>query len=72
MERQNATKPADRVRRDRSWLLKIGEQLGGQFDFQNATNTIVLQVKNLAALAASIDPATVAGLAFLFIGGPLT
>lgn len=69
MERQNAAKPADRIRRDHSGLLKIGEQLGGQFDFQNATTPIALQVKNLAALAASIDPATVAGLAFLLMGG---
>jgi hypothetical protein len=36
---------------------------------ENIKDHLVIKAKNLAALVASIDPATVAGLAFLLIGG---
>jgi hypothetical protein len=35
----------------------------------NIKNRLLIKAKNLAALAASIDPATLAGLAFLLLGG---
>jgi hypothetical protein len=36
---------------------------------ENNASRLILQAKNVAATVASIDPATIAGLAFLLIGG---
>jgi hypothetical protein len=62
---QNIENPATRwdAGRARNWFAVA---VNG---FENIKNHLVIKAKNLAAVAASIDPATLAGLAFLLMGG---
>jgi hypothetical protein len=46
------------------------EQLPGRLDFKNSLAEALRQAENLAALVGTIDPALVAGLAFVLLGGP--
>jgi hypothetical protein len=46
------------------------EQLAGRLDFKNSLAEALRQAENLAALVGTIDPALVAGLTFVLIGGP--
>jgi hypothetical protein len=62
----NAAKPATVALDATGGLLKIDEQLGGTFDFQNATTLIALQSKKLARRFRLTDAAAKALVPFVY------
>ena len=62
----NAVKPAAVALDTTGGLLKIDEQLGGTFDFQNATTIIAIQSKKLAVRFGLSEAAALALAPLIF------